>query len=124
MGLLVGFLLGVVLLVVLTGNPFSSSNEITYQQVRVIATTEDGDGICVTSDLASTAPATGSQECAVLGLAAGVEAPAEGDVVMAGLARVSPPEGDAYLQIVWVEGTEVEPPTETESATEPATESG
>jgi hypothetical protein len=96
---LVGFVLGVVAMWSLGGNPFSDSNEVTYRDVVVGSVGAEGDQLCWPRDPAQL---DADQECAVLTLGPGVRPPDVGDEITIGVVALDPPDADARRQVVHV----------------------
>lgn len=103
-GLVVGFLIGVVLFFAIGGNPFSTANEVTYQEVAVGSVSEDR--LCWSQD-----PGDREQSltCAILALDPQADAPEEGDVVTIGVVDVAPPGQEAQRQVVYAAAAEGAP---------------
>jgi hypothetical protein len=96
---LAGFVLAAVLLLVVGGNPFSDTNEVVYRDITVGSVSPGEDQLCW-SDRPGQRDAP--QQCAILTLDPEGEAPEPGDEVTVGLVRLSTPDGEERLQIIFV----------------------
>ncbi len=97
LALLIGFVLGIMVMFLFTGNPFSSANEVSYMDVTVASIGESDDSLCWSSDPDDRdAP----QECAILALDPQQQQPAVGDMVSIGIVEIAPPGQETRTQIV------------------------
>jgi hypothetical protein len=96
---LAGFVLAAVLLLAIGGNPFSDTNEVVYRDITVGSVSPGADQLCW-SDRPGQRDAP--QQCAILTLDPEGEVPEPGDEVTAGLVRLSTPDGEERLQIIFV----------------------
>lgn len=96
--LLVGFIAGVVLVVLVGGNPLSSANEVRYLDVTVGSIGEEQDSLCWSTDPSER---DASRRCAILALDPQMTVPQEGERVTIGLADIAPPGQESRSQIVY-----------------------
>ena len=97
-GLVLGFLLGLVLLFVVAGNPFSSANEVTFREVVVGSVSPEEDTLCWSQDPDDRDQA---RTCAILALDPQSEVPAVGDFVTIGVVEIAPPGEESQRQVVY-----------------------
>jgi hypothetical protein len=97
-GFAVGFLLAVVLLLFLTGNPLSSANEVRYLDVVVGPVSQTSDELCWSTDVEDP---VASRTCAILALDPRAAVPDEGDEVTLGVVDIRAPGGQQQTQIVF-----------------------
>ena len=96
-GFLLGFLVGVILLVVVGGNPFASANEVSYRDVVVGSVSDTEDSLCWSEDPNDRDE---SRTCAVLALDPQVRVPEVGDSITIGVVDLAPPGEESQRQIV------------------------
>ena len=96
--LLVGLIAGIVLVVLVGGNPLSSTNEVRYLDVTVGSIGEQQDSLCWSTDPSER---DASRQCAILALDPQTTVPQEGERVTIGLADIAPPGQESRSQIVY-----------------------
>lgn len=99
-GAVVGAVALFVLIVVLAGNPFSSTNEVQFRRITVASVTEEEDSVCWRVDPERR---DSPQECAVLALDPAASLPERGERLVVGVLILDPPDGDAIRHLVYLE---------------------
>lgn len=104
--LIIGFILGVAVMIAITGNPLSSSNEVEYMDVTVGSVSDEEDSLCWSTDPQER---DASRRCAILALDPQSTTPSEGDAVTIGLVQIAPPGMESRTQVVYAGPTEAGP---------------
>lgn len=104
--LAVGFVLGAALIIFIGGNPFSTSNEVTYMDVTVASVSDEADTLCWTTEPSDRDEA---QPCAILALDPQASVPQEGAFVTIGLVDIAAPGEQTRTQIVYAAPAEGQP---------------
>lgn len=108
-GGLVGFVVGLLLMIIWMGNPFSTANEIRYETLTVASVSGEQGRLCWSE---SPEDRDAPQECAILTLDPQSSVPEEGDTITAGLVDIGAPDGTTRTQIIYATPAEEEPTTD------------
>ena len=94
----VGFVLAVVLLLLVAGNPLATANEVRYTDVVVGPVSQESDELCWSEDAGDPVD---TRTCAILALDPRAPIPDEGDEVTLGVVDIRSPGGQEQTQIVF-----------------------